>query len=523
MPVDLKCDWKILLAEDHSEDQHLLLLALARGQRKLNVTVVGTGAEFLHTIRLQAFDCAILDYRLPDYCADDLLCAAAENLKGCPVLVVSNHDDEQILTHTTRYAAAAFLPKAVALRGHTLWERVTHVVNEARKAHEERRKIERRERHLAALAETDQLTGLYNRCYFERCMTEQRWTNDRREWIACLKVKLDDFNRINDEFSPKAGDELFKTVTDAINVHANKGEVVILWDPGEIMILKPAGALLDEWLWAESLRQRIESLVIVAHTTRLHITASIGLHRCRSRSFSEATVNWADEAIDLAKEHGRNVVCTSEMVAVRRNLSEVSNRSDLTVGQQRQALLRRLYSRLGPTQWEHITDHCEKVSEMAVRIARLLDMTSDVTKIRIAGLMHDIGKCVIPEELLAKPRSLSAQEWRLMARHDVYGAWITGKFGVDDQTTRYIQQHHQRFDSSPTRIRLSCGARTKPDGASVLCVADAFVTMLTSRSYRLAMTIPRALEELQRESGKQFDPDVVEALSRSREFTRRAA
>ena len=152
---------------------------------------------------------------------------------------------------------------------------------------------------------------------------------------------------------------------------------------------------------------------------------------------------------------------------------------------------------------------------MAVGVARQMALdTKTIEQINLAALLHDIGKCVIPEELLAKPRTLAITEWRLMALHDVYGAWITKKIGLNEMATSFLRNHHQRYDMhrcAETNSKKPETDKPIPIGAKILCVADALVTMLSTRTYRTARSTQEALVELGRESGKQFDPVVVEA------------
>ena len=513
---------RILLAEADSQYQHPLLQVLTNDRPHVTVTVVGCGAEFLRIIGEQTFDCVVLDFDLKDYQADKLLKMGHNQLRGCPALVICARDNPQWLQSTIGPENADLVLKPDAVNGDELWIRVERAIRLNNENTRKRQRAKRREQHLAKLAETDKVTRLKNRRYFLRCLRQGQWNKHRHHAISCVMVHIDHFDKLNVQYGHDIGDVVLKAIANTITEHCNADQVAVRWGTQQILILKSAAAWLDEWLWAEALRHRIETMVVTADDIPLKVTASIGVGRCRSRDFSWKSVKQADEALSLAKDQGRNVVCTSHMATVARTLNKVAHQTSLTCEERRGELLRQLAHQLGPTQWNHVTNHCEKVSRMAAHIGRLLRMTAgDIDKLRIAGLMHDIGKCVIPEELLAKPRSLSAQEWSLMARHDLYGAWITEKLGVDEQTTRYIQHHHDRFDA-PIRIE-SANGRTVPDGPRVLCVADALVTMLTSRSYRAAMTIKHALNELSRQSGKQFDPDVVNAAQFARGVAQRIA
>ena len=209
------------------------------------------------------------------------------------------------------------------------------------------------------------------------------------------------------------------------------------------------------------------------------------------------------------------------------NIIGTNDSGDIERGRMR--LLGRLQIQLGPVQWEHVTDHCERVSMLARHIAAAMGLSPQQTeRIRIAGLLHDIGKCLIPETLLAKPAALTADEWSVMKRHERYGVWIAQRLGVDRAAATCIKYHHRRFDAEPTdepgNARVdSPDHEPIPIGASILCTADALVTMLSERPYCPARSVASGLNELHLQRGRQFDPDVVDAVGSSETITRRLA
>jgi len=179
-----------------------------------------------------------------------------------------------------------------------------------------------------------------------------------------------------------------------------------------------------------------------------------------------------------------------------------------SVEQRRTAFIRRVSELLGPTQIQHITEHSEQVAEAAAGLARLLHFAPiEVERVRLAGLLHDIGKSAIPDDLLAKPGPLSRRERKLMDKHAEMGARICTALGADDVVIEMVRYHHARFDDESTRAE---GGRV-PLGARVVCVADALVTMTSNRAYSRARTYTEALAELRRGRSTLFDPQAVVA------------
>ncbi len=144
---------------------------------------------------------------------------------------------------------------------------------------------------------------------------------------------------------------------------------------------------------------------------------------------------------------------------------------------------------------------------MAPRLGSLAGLSGPVlARLRVAGLLHDAGKCMIPEALLAQPGPLTDRQRVVMAHHTGVGAGIAAAIGADAETVDYIRHHHTPYVGDPA----PGGGGVSPSiGARVLCVADALASMMTHRSYRPAMSVPQALAELRCGAGSQFDPDVV--------------
>jgi len=156
--------------------------------------------------------------------------------------------------------------------------------------------------------------------------------------------------------------------------------------------------------------------------------------------------------------------------------------------------------------------HSDRVSLMAVRIAGELGWgRRAAARMRDAGAIHDIGKVCIPESILLTPGTLSPEDYEIVKTHAAIGARIAETVLSRSQVA-WIRHHHERWDGRGYPDRLS--GEEIPAGAAVLAVADAWDAM-TSRSWsRAALTRAQALEECERESGRQFAPWAVEALGR---------
>jgi len=156
--------------------------------------------------------------------------------------------------------------------------------------------------------------------------------------------------------------------------------------------------------------------------------------------------------------------------------------------------------------------HSQTVGRYCELMARELGLADDqVERVRVAGVLHDIGKIGVPDAILRKPGPLTDDEHAQMRKHPEIGARILGGSGLED-IRRWILAHHERPDGQGYPHRLV--DEEIPIEAKILAVADAYEAMTSDRVYREAIGERAARDELRRHSGTQFDPRVVEAFLR---------
>ena len=159
----------------------------------------------------------------------------------------------------------------------------------------------------------------------------------------------------------------------------------------------------------------------------------------------------------------------------------------------------------------YTSGHCQRVTQFSLILGKQLGLSKeDMIKLEYAAILHDIGKIGIPEGILQKNGKLTEEEYDLVKKHPQIGVSILGSVPFLKESIKGILQHHERIDGKgyPGGLKgeeISLFAR-------ILCIADAYDAMTSTRPYRSAMSTMEAIDEIRKGSGKQFDKDFAEVF-----------
>ena len=162
---------------------------------------------------------------------------------------------------------------------------------------------------------------------------------------------------------------------------------------------------------------------------------------------------------------------------------------------------------------EYTADHAETIARMAVVVGAELGLDeADLRRLRCAGLLHDIGKIGVPQPVLHKNAALSPADVARMAEHTIIGARIVSQAEYLRPVAPLVRASHERWDGHGYPDGLA--GEEIPLASRIVFVCDAFHAMTSDRPYRRALPVTEALDELQAQAGRQFDPRVVDAFVR---------
>lgn len=158
--------------------------------------------------------------------------------------------------------------------------------------------------------------------------------------------------------------------------------------------------------------------------------------------------------------------------------------------------------------------HSERVSKYATILAKKLNLPEEkIEEIRVAGMLHDVGKIGVSDNILNKPSKLSADEYEEIKRHPSIGSWILNTLNLPASTIEAINYHHERYDGKGYPLGLSGNELSLE--TQLISLSDAYDAMTSERPYRNAMSHEEAINEIKKSSKKQFNPALVALIEQN--------
>lgn len=413
--------------------------------------------------------------------------------------------------------------------------------------------LRRRVSFLEELAASDPLTSLLNRRAFEdRLHLEMERARQSGHPLSCLILDIDWFKSVNDRYGHQVGDDTLRQLAKVILERRRAEDVVCRFGGEEFVWLLPGLARQPLSDWAEWLRRTVEEVEIPTSEGAFHISISIGAatYTLKEHGVVSATalLEHADGCLLEAKKRGKNRVVSRDTWApaelggespivhrgdsdpgARRagpiilpspTLSEIFSGDDGSGEEARVNMLRdvvessvKVLTAALEAKDPETMAHSQRVANTAVAIAMEMDLPGEeIERIRLAGLLHDLGKLAVPEAILQKPGPLTAHELAIIKRHPERGALMLQEARAFHHLVDLVLHHQESFDGSGYPDGLA-GARV-PVGARVIRVADVFDALTSDRPYRPRKTLHEAQTELRAMMGSVLDPAVVERFLR---------
>jgi diguanylate cyclase (GGDEF)-like protein/putative nucleotidyltransferase with HDIG domain len=371
-----------------------------------------------------------------------------------------------------------------------------------------RERVGRLIEQLTDAASTDPLTGLLNRRGFQSVIDNELARAERGgHTFSLLLCDCDFFKHLNDRLGHNAGDEALQTIGRLLEVNKRRIDVAARVGGEEFALVLPETDQHEAFIVAERLRSRFGQAF--AHQP-VPLTMSLGVATYPIHGMTaDALLRSSDEALYAAKSLGRDrtVLFSAEV----RGILALGDHEGSDRDHAQLATVLNLAEALDMRD-TGTARHSQTVGRYSELMARELGLPPEqVERVRVAGVLHDIGKIGVTDAILRKPGPLTEDEYDQMKKHPEIGARILGGSGLND-IRGWILAHHERPDGRGYPSQLADA--DIPIEAKILAVADSYEAMTSDRIYRKSIGVRAAREQLEECSGTQFDPQVVAAFLR---------
>jgi len=335
------------------------------------------------------------------------------------------------------------------------------------------------EEEILYLSYYDQLTGLYNRRFYEEEL--KRINTSRNLPITLVLADVNGLKLTNDAFGHSLGDSLLREVAQVFKKECRAEDVIARIGGDEFVLLLPK---TDE-NEAQKIIARIKNSISQKQKDNIICSVSFG---------------WATK--HFLKEDIRKVFMQAEDSMYRRKLAE----SNLMRNETIKLITKTLYQKHRREQL-----HCERVSRLCEIIGNAMKLSPEaVRELKMAGLLHDIGKIGIDESLLNKRGKFTEAEWEDMKRHPEIGYHILSSVNELAPIAKYVLHHHERMDGKGYPRQLK--AEEIPLQSRIIHIADAYDAMTSHRGYRNDLRLSEVIAEFKNNAGTQFDPDILKVF-----------
>ena len=359
-------------------------------------------------------------------------------------------------------------------------------------------------------ANIDGLTEVYNHRYFQDRLGEEiSRANRYNRPLSLIMLDLDDFKIFNDTWGHQEGDNLLYWFAALCGKCIRNIDILARYGGEEFVILLPETDSKAAFFVAKRIRDMCEKQSLAAFGKNKGITVSAGLATYPQHAKTAQTlVLNADAAMYYAKRLGKNecIIYEEEYHRPYRASSGHVNpmpNEDLD--------LIRVLGDAADSKDLHGEGHSMSVTQLSAALAEKIGLSAEeISNLRAAALLHDLGKLATPPELFTKSGPLEKEDWKLLCYHPKLGADILERVQEMNSIIPGVKYHHERYDGKGYPEKLE--GKNIPLFARIISIADAYDAMTNTRSYRAALSMDDAINEIKRCAGTQFDPELVEAF-----------
>ena len=340
----------------------------------------------------------------------------------------------------------------------------------------ERKSSEEKIKHLSF---HDSLTGLYNRAYFEEEL--ERYNFPRYYPLSIVMLDVNGLKVVNDTFGHQEGDKLLQNLSQTLTSVSRQGDILARIGGDEFAILLPSTTSEQAHEFCERIKKACQQDKIGPIYLRLNIS------------------------LGHATQEGEYKDINSLLRAADRNMYQ----DKLFNGKSREKHFLEAFRIILAERDPHTHLHAQRLQELALSLGKRVGLTEyQLGNLKLLALLHDIGKIGIPDSILFKTYILTPSEWKKMREHSRIGYRMAKNIPDFTPIAREILYHHEHWDGTGYPDGLK--GEKIPLPSRIISIVDAYDVMQSRRPYKGAVSKTKALKEIKRCAGTQFDPQLVE-------------
>lgn len=459
----------IMIIDDSPIDRMVIRQILEKNLLDINVFEAEEGVDINEKLILLNINMCILDIMMPGKDGFSVLKDMKEDsfVNDIPVIVCTGINDKQAIEKALTLGAYDYFSKPLS-------EEVMKVSLplKVRNAIE----LMKRNKEIFYLSYYDALTGLYNRRFYEEEL--KRVNTAENLPISIIMADINGLKLINDTFGHDKGDILLKKAALAIKNACRMKDIVARWGGDEFIILMPKTGKEE----VQGIIRRMKDKYSSEKVSSIDVSISFGWD-------TKATFE-----VDIAK-----ILKSAEDYMYRNKTLEAEKT--------RSNMINNIMNTLQEKNCRE-ESHSKRVSEICEEIGKVMNLSDiELGKLKVAGLLHDIGNIAIDEGILNNSGKLTNQEWNEVKRHPAIGYRILCSSNEMLELATYILSHHEKWDG--TGYPKGLKGEAIPLISRIISIADSYDAMNSERFYRRALSKKVILEEFEKNAGIQFDPEIV--------------